>query len=363
MKNILLVMGGIDAGGAEKWALDFSNKIDKKNYKIFIFCHEDKDYFFESEFVKTGAIIIKQNISKNPILYINKLNEAIVEHDIDLVHSHVNHFSSLICISKFIHGKPVVVHCHNDLSVYKEQASFLKKIYYGLSEIIIDKLSDSKIAVSDLAGGSLFIGRYELIYCGIDSDKLLKNSTRVVNNIDFDSKFLGKKNIFHIGRFVEQKNHQFILNLAEYSLKKDENIQYVLIGDGPKFENIQKEILERNLHNIILFGLTDQVGYLLYNYSDLNILPSNHEGLPITLMETQALGIKSIVSDRVTEESVLSDSLVEFLSIDNQLSIENWFEKINDNNRIDKNPLCGFLGSKFDINECVKKIEIVYENV
>ncbi|MEZ9674765.1 glycosyltransferase [Vibrio breoganii] len=362
MKKVLLVMGGLDAGGAEKWALDFCNKLKELSYSVDVLCHENKPYFFEKEFKDLGVNIIKFSGHKNPIKYLNSINKLVKLNGYDVIHSHVNHFSSLICLSKFFHLKRIIVHCHNDLSVYKKNASFAKKLYYIASELIINRLANERIAVSEIAAKSLFSPGYELIYCGVNFNKLKEDVK--VSQIDesIRTSLTGKKNIFHVGRFVHQKNHEFILSLAKESKRQGYEFQFVLLGDGELFDFVKSRVVNEKIDNILMLGAVHNVAALLYEYAYLNILPSHHEGLPITLMECQALGVKSIVSSKVSHESSLSDDLVDFLDISNEEAKYEWLDKISLHSRESNVFNENFINSKFDIDRSALKVIALYEN-
>ncbi len=49
---------------------------------------------------------------------------------------------------------------------------------------------------------------------------------------------------------------------------------------------------------------------------DVMIFPSTYEGLPLTLIEAQAAGLPSLISDRITKSVILTDGVIEQRSID-----------------------------------------------
>ena len=64
----------------------------------------------------------------------------------------------------------------------------------------------------------------------------------------------------------------------------------------------------------------------LYSAIDVFFLPSKFEGLPLTGIEAQAMGLPSVVSDTVTKEMVFTD-LVEYVSLDSP--VEEWVKAIS----------------------------------
>lgn len=48
--------------------------------------------------------------------------------------------------------------------------------------------------------------------------------------------------IGHVGAFVNQKNHTFILNVFKEYLSKNSNSLLLLVGDGPLFDKIKQKV-------------------------------------------------------------------------------------------------------------------------
>lgn len=131
--------------------------------------------------------------------------------------------------------------------------------------------------------------------------------------------------LFHAGRFVVQKNHDFIIKLAE-SLKNN-NIKFkiLLAGAGDLEKQIKELIKSKSLENhVILLGRRNDI-YELMHAADCVILPSTSEGLPTVVMESQIMGTPCCASDRVTTECDLKLGLVKFLSIN---STDEWLETL-----------------------------------
>ena len=79
--------------------------------------------------------------------------------------------------------------------------------------------------------------------------------------------------VLYFGRFSEEKNHLFLLNLIE---KLDNNVKLFLVGDGPLQNVIEKEIKKRNLKDkVIMLGKRKDIPELLC-MSDIFLLPSKN---------------------------------------------------------------------------------------
>ena len=154
---------------------------------------------------------------------------------------------------------------------------------------------------------------YTFIPNAIDIDKFLFNeSTR--NAIRTKYSLENKHVIGHVGRFMRQKNHKFLLTLFKEILKQDTSIVLVLLGDGQLLDEMREYSKTIGIENHVIFVGNVSNANEWYSAFDLFILPSIWEGLPVVGVEAQTAGLPCIFSDSITREIALSDN-VEFISL------------------------------------------------
>ena len=128
----------------------------------------------------------------------------------------------------------------------------------------------------------------------------------------------------HIGRFVEQKNHEGLLKIFAETRKRGMDTKLVLLGDGELREKTGQLAEELGIKDQVLFaGVVDNVPDYL-SAMDIFLLPSLYEGLPVVCVEAQAAGLPCLISDQVTREIALTDQ-VWFLANGDQVS---WCDRI-----------------------------------
>ena len=96
--------------------------------------------------------------------------------------------------------------------------------------------------------------------------------------------YSGNKKILHIGRFSTQKNHEVLVKAFSTIVNRGYDVSLYLYGQGELEESIKEQV--NNLHldkNIFFCGLTDDV-YSVMESSDIFVLPSLFEGMPMTLI-------------------------------------------------------------------------------
>ena len=135
----------------------------------------------------------------------------------------------------------------------------------------------------------------------------------------------GCKVVGHVGSMIEAKNHKFILEVFKELYQRDRSVRLLLIGDGSLRPEIEAEIAYQGLKSAVtMTGNINNVDEYL-NAMDLVLMPSLFEGLPLTLIEQQANGLKCLVADTITREADKTKSLT-FLSLNAPVS--SWADTI-----------------------------------
>ncbi|HHD2754520.1 TPA: glycosyltransferase, partial [Clostridium perfringens] len=225
--------------------------------------------------------------------------------------------------------------------------------------------STKNIACSIESGKYLYDGR----------DFILLNNAIDLNNFndnEKDKRYLREefglsndiKIITHIGRFVEAKNHEFIVNTFSELIKKEKNYRLFLCGDGSLKKRIEEKVNELNIEKYVYFlGVRNDINKILLG-TDLYFMPSILEGLPVALVEAQAAGCECLISKNIPKGSDLGIGIVDFLELNDDLEtwIKEFKRKIN-NKKIDfsirKNKI---IESGFDLNKNIEILEETYSN-
>lgn len=232
----------------------------------------------------------------------------------NVVHCHYSGFKSLFIklAARTAGSKIIISHAHRSAD----------KPPLGAVRIVAEQwasrsMADLLLACSDIAGCYIFgerafeCGKVKFMPNGVDFETCNANAP-----VDVRRHFgIGKDRVLigHIGRFSREKNHDFILTLAENS---PADYFFALFGDGLEFDRIKAEVERLGLHGRVgLFGRLDGVQRIIRQL-DVLILPSLSEGLPTVVVEAQAAGVRAIVSSAVTKQVDLGLGLVRFIDLD-----------------------------------------------
>ncbi|MFJ5758019.1 glycosyltransferase family 4 protein [Neobacillus sp. NPDC093182] len=121
-----------------------------------------------------------------------------------------------------------------------------------------------------------------------------------------------RKYIFSVGRIVEEKGFETLIEAAQAAKDRGQDIYFVIAGKGPMMERYRKMVTEKQLdHHIAFIGyVTDEQRNALLVNSEIAVFPSLYEPFGIVALEAMILakptivsetgGLKGIVRDRQT---------------------------------------------------------------
>jgi glycosyltransferase involved in cell wall biosynthesis len=168
--------------------------------------------------------------------------------------------------------------------------------------------------------------RWRVFYCSIDLtpfQSLIDSvAVRTELGIPADGFVIG-----HVGRFYEQKNHLFLVDIAAEIAKREPRMRLLLVGDGTLRPNIEQKVAEMGLTDHVIFaGTRLDVPRLMLGAMDVFLFPSLYEGLGLVLIEAQVAGLPCIFSDVVPAEADVVKPLMRRLFLSQPASA--WAEVI-----------------------------------
>jgi len=316
--RILHVLGKLDRGGVETWLVQVVRHVDRRKYQMDFLVHSESPGAYDEEVQALGSRIIPCLNPLNPATYARNFRRVLRQYGpYDVVHSHVHHYSGYVLMLAAMYGVRVrIAHSHNDTRSREATAGIGRKAYLGVMQRSIRAFATGGIAVSTEAGDDLFsrdwLGsqRWTLQHLGIDLSRFEaevdRDSVRQSLGIPRDALVVG-----HVGRFNEQKNHSFIVDIARELISREPRTLFLMVGEGPLRPAIEAKVASCSLqHNFLFTGLRADVPLLMQGAMDVLLFPSLYEGLPITLLEAQAAGLRCLISDTISKEADVLPSLV-----------------------------------------------------
>lgn len=354
-------------GGITHYVLQNWRFIDRSRFH-FDFVTMEKKLDFADELLSQGCSInyLSERPQANRELFTEEISK-ILDAGYDAIHLHTSEWTGYlveeIAIEKRI--PIIIVHSHNSGVTKADADGKYERIlrdHYRLRDEFHEGLATHFFACSSRAADWLFgeqIPREKI--------QIMKNAIDV-KQFDYEpSSRMRLRNTLgldiytvfgHVGRFVYQKNHEFLLRLFSKISKDIENARLLLVGDGILTDDMRRLARELGIDRKVLFlGRRNDVHELM-QAMDAFLLPSHFEGLPIVLVEAQTSGLRCYVSRNVTTEVGLTDN-IEFLPLD----IGVWSNRIV-SDFTEPQPRCGYAKEVADAGYSIQKqilqLEAVY---
>jgi glycosyltransferase involved in cell wall biosynthesis len=330
--------------------------------------HVDQPCAYDDEIHNLGSRIIRCLYPSQPGQYAHRFRQILRSYQPDVVHSHVGYFSGYILRLAHQENIPVrIAHSHNDFSMEEKQASWQRRIYITLMQQWIKHyatlgLGCSGKAIASLLGTWKLDPRWQLLYCGIDltpfQDQVNSTQRRQELGIPQNAFVIG-----HVGRFTEQKNHTFLVEIVSEVAKREPRTHLLLVGEGELQSSIEQKVTHLGLTNRVTFaGSRSDIPKLMQGVMDVFLLPSLHEGLPLVLLEAQAAGLHSIISNIITSEVDQSKLLIHRLPLSQHLSV--WADAILAEKPVSTitslKTIEQIKASPFNIQNSIKELEKLY---
>lgn len=353
-------MGKWIGGGVESVIMNYYENIDRSKIQFTFICDEDSTDIPYEKIEKLGGRVIIVPPYQKVFKYIKKLKEIFKENNCKIVHSNINTLSVFPLYVAKKAGLPIrIAHSHSTSNKKEWKKNMVKNILRPFSK----KYANTYFACSELAGRYLFgnktfdEGKVIVFNNAINLDKFKydeekRKEIRKNLNIKDDTFVVG-----HIGRFVAQKNHTFLIDIFNELHKTKKNSILILIGQGPLQNEIKEKVEELELKDFVKFigQVTNANDY--YNAIDIFVLPSIYEGLGMVLIEAQANELPCIASTEVPSEAIISNQ-IEYIELYKEPSY--WAEKILNKNRSKEKFEYNEKKEKYNIKNVAKKLEDEY---
>lgn len=311
-------------GGLETMLMNYYRKIDRTKVQFDFLVHREFEADYDAEIRELGGKIYHvSRLIPWSRKYQKELKNFFQEHpEYKIVHVHQDCLSSVALKCAMECGVPVRIgHSHSSSAV--KNVKYLIKRYYMKK---IPRYATDLLACGAMAGDWMFSGsKYQMIRNAIDTEQY-EYSVEKKRQIRQEWKLEDKKVVGHVGNFTPAKNHTFLLEVfREISIKNPE-ANLLLVGGGEGMNAIKEKTKEMHIEDKVIFaGVRSDVQDCM-QAMDVFVFPSLYEGLPVTMIEAQAAGLPCIISDRVSEECIVTDGLVTLQSLEE--SPNRWAEQI-----------------------------------
>lgn len=361
MKRVLQIVNLMNRGGIETFLMNIYRNIDRTKIQFDFVVRKQIEGDYDKEIKRLGGNIYYIP-SRRDCLYHNKKkwNEFYKNHpEYETVHYHVSSLSDIIPIvtAKKNHIKNVIVHAHST-----RELGSIHTILHDYHKKLLGKYCKTVYACSDKAAEFMYNPELlkKAIYLknGINIKDYtfsqdIRNKIRKEYNISEDTIVIG-----HVGRFEYPKNHTFLIDIFKQLNDTKKNTLLMLVGGGKLEQEIKGKVKSLGLEEKVLFlGVREDVNALLMAM-DILVFPSLYEGLPVSLVEAQATGLKCFISSTISKQVDIT-GLIKFLDL--SIPPKEWSMQIEKEYPYVRQDVSSkIIDNGYAIQETVKILEKVY---
>lgn len=366
MKRVLEFITSMGEGGAQSLVKDYALNINKNEFDVTVFCVFPMLNSGPGQLLRlNGVKLISVYPSYNKFYAVvnkffgsgivkRKLRRCINNIKPDVVHAHLKVANFLKDVRNIL--PPVVLYtCHSEPlrnfgKVGTPEFNAVKTLISTNNLRLIALHEKMRQELNEMFS----VDNTVVVYNGININRFRnvhesKENIRCSESIANDAFVIG-----HVGRFTYAKNHEFLVDIFKIVHQRNPKSVLLLIGTGELKEKVFAKVKYLNLNDSVRFLSQRTDVERLLKAMDVFLFPSHYEGLPVSLIEAQAAGIRVVTSDNVTEEAFLTPKLiVKSLAC----NAEEWADAVLDNTAISKynRPL-----SIFEMKEDIKILESLY---
>ena len=366
--RVLQVLGGTGLGGAESRVMDSYRHLDRSRIQFDFCVHTQEEGFFDKEIESLGGHIyrVPRFRAVNWLAYRKAWKDFFRMHSIQgrpvyaAVHGHMTSTASIYLPIAKAAGVPLTIAHARSAGVDPG----LKGMLTRFLRRNLGKKADVCLTCSRLAGEAVFgkkmedAGRVTTVPNAIDASgfsfcartRARKRSELGIGEREFV--------IGHVGRFGHMKNHAFLLDVFAQIQKKIPASRLLLVGEGGLMESVREKAASLGLSGRVIFAGNQAQVADYYMAMDFFVFPSIFEGLPGSVIEAQAAGLRCLVSDSVTDE-VLITPLAEALPLSQGAAA--WAQRVLARRDYEREQMAQAIkDAGFDVSDQVRFLERLY---
>lgn len=322
------VVGRMESGGVEAVVMNYYRAMEKEKVQFDFFVDETSSFPQREELERLGAGIYLVPPYTKPVRFHKALYKQFKAGGYKIVHAHINTMNVFPLFAAWRAKVPVRI-CHNHSTAHwgEGKKTLLKYILRPFAKVFAtDYFACGEQAGRWMYGDGCFdAGKVYVMKNGIDTKRFVcdpqdRVCLRMELGIPQDAFVIG-----HVGRFMYQKNHKFLIDVFAQILDSRPHARLLLVGEGELEEEIRQKVCRLNLRDKVVFTGARKDVDKLYSAMDVFCLPSFYEGAPVVALEAQANGLPCLLSQSAAyeierEEGVLALALKHHL----------WREKVLD---------------------------------
>ena len=314
--KVMQIIARMNVGGPAVIVAELMRGLDKSAFEQILvtgYCDEN-----EADYLDTVATDVKATriagLGRSVSLVADLkaffgLVSLIRKYKPDVIHTHTAKAGVLGRLASLLAGRGAVrVHTFHGHLLHGYFSGFMTKLVILIEKFFAARTSvliaiGSKVRDDLLAVGIGRADKYRVFFPGLPAPKSIAKAT-AQNALEINSETLY---ITFVGRLTQIKRPDRLLDVAKECKDRGLDLRFLVAGEGELFES-SKARCEREKLNVTFFGWRNDIDQI-FAASDIAILTSDNEGIPLTLIQAAQAGLPIVatnvgsISDIVINES------------------------------------------------------------
>ena len=311
--RVLQVLHVMNRGGAEAMIMNLYRKMDRVKVQFDFLVHSQEEGVFEDEIREMGGRIFRIQPFKgyNVFPYYRECKVFFKVHpEIKVVHGHLGSCAAYYLKAAKEEGMFTIAHSHST-GVIRNFYDLSYKIFSFPTRYVADQLFGCSTEAGIARYGRKMVKnvKYSNFNNAVDSNLFhfseeQRQLVRRSLNISDDELLIGT-----VGSITSPKNPKRIFELFRYLVLNNSNVKCLWVGTGEMESYYRGLIKVEGLDNrIIMTGVRSDISEIMHAL-DCMLFPSLWEGLPVSVIESQAANLPTVLADTISREVQISDLL------------------------------------------------------
>ena len=298
--RVLLLIDKLGFAGAEQLLYTFAGGVDRSRFDLHICGLRPGDRQGAPAMHALGFAVTELDQHHSYDLHVlRELASYIRREQIDIIHTHLLAADIMGRVAGFITRRPVVSTIHNgrlDLDKEPRHQQWMERWTARLwcrRLIVVSNLLRDEIA--EWFG----VPRKKVVAIpnGIDTARFRPqpgfDAAEVKRELFGEGDY---RMVANVARLVPQKGQRILVEAAAQVAATRPDVRFAFVGDGPLRDEVTALATERGIANkIVITGIRPDVPRILAA-SDLFVLSSIWEGMPLSLLEAMAAGCPAVAT-------------------------------------------------------------------
>ncbi len=334
--KVMQIIARMNVGGPAVIVAELMRGLDKSAFEQILvtgFCDEN-----EADYLDTVAKDIKATriagLGRSVSLIADLkaffgLVSLIRKYRPDVIHTHTAKAGVLGRLASLLAGRGAVrVHTfHGHLlhgyfnSVVTKVVILIEKFFAARTSVLI--AIGSKVKDELISAGIGRSNKYRVFFPGLPTPKIIsKADAQTALGISSQTLY-----ITFVGRLTQIKRPDRLLDVANECKTRGLDVHFLIAGEGELFESCKERAKRENL-NLTFFGWRSDIDQI-FAASDIAILTSDNEGIPLTLIQAAQASLPIVATNVGSISDIVISESTGYLTAKNASDMADAIEKLS----------------------------------